>query len=245
MEKAYYNTTKQLVTVAEFMARAGASHKDKHIFPYCPGCGAKLTVYAAHSHESQSDFRHPELPLEVDPRDDCIYAHRQREQDCSLKPSSLDETKRTIVRERFFENENLRMAYGFMFDLCGKGSLKADSFRTCTRRADIRGVWAYHGIQLWVIPYILLTFGDFIKQGQNGEFTFRFVFDKPKRAKAEALWITPEKCSLKKVFADSGNTIAGQNNPLPVSKQQYHEVAQRHVKWIKDELLYALKKELA
>ncbi len=137
----------------------------------------------------------------------------------------------------FLENENLKTAYAFMHTLCGRSSLSAESFKICVHRADRQGIWAYKGIKLWVIPYILLTFVDFIKRGKSGNFAFRFVFIKPSRTTADILWLNPERCSLNKVFADSGTSIKTQNNPLILSEKQYFEIANENSSWIGDELL--------
>jgi hypothetical protein len=91
-----------------------------------------------------------------------------------------------------------------------------------------------------VVPYILLTLGDFTATGRaNNPFEFHFFLDKPTRRAVDALWLTPEQCTLVKRFSNTNQPMGGQNNPCPLSPADLQRVA-GNTAWIGDPLLQAL-----
>ena len=93
---------------------------------------------------------------------------------------------------------------------------------------------------LWVAPYVLLTLENFTATSKaGGEYAFHFVLDKPKGSSASALWLSPERCRLKKVFASNGEAVTAEDNPYPVSLEALRAKA-GDTAWISDTLLARL-----
>jgi hypothetical protein len=235
VEKAYYNTTKSLVTVAEFLEKAGTDYAKAGIYPRCPGCDEILQIYGAHSTNVVSRFDHKNRPAGSDPLDDCGYAHRQDSRFIGLNPTVWNHEQYENVRRDFFSPDNIPTAYCFLLALCGKGNFPVSAFKKCVRRADRKVIWAYSGIPLWIIPYIMLTLMDF----ETTKYKFRFVFQKPAKTHADDLWLRSSDCSLVKVFADSGNHFNSPDNPFPVSKEKYLQKA-GNTAWIRKPFLQNL-----
>lgn len=211
MERACYQRPGgPLVTVEQFLGRAGRDYKARGIHPYCPACQERVAPYGAHSVEVTSRFDHSDRPAGLDPADDCPLANRNDPRFRWLVPADWDFDAGVRLRAAFFEDENLKTAYPFSLHLCGRGNLSADQFKTLVRRADRKNIWCYAGMQLWIIPYILLTLGDFnaISRRTNRPYGFHFVLNKPRRGTVESLWLTPAECQLVKLFS-SNNTPEG------------------------------------
>ena len=227
-----------LVSPEEFMEKAGPRYKKRNIYPYCKACKQVVDPYGVHSTNVDSRFDHKDLRSDEDHLDDCILAKRNPRFK-GLQFNEFDDVHGNTLRSQFFQDEQLRTAYAFMWKLCGKGNFPTEKFNQCILRADRKTIWSYKDIPLWVIPYILLTFENFINESRG--YGFHFVIKKPSKTLADALWLRPERCRLLKVFSDTGRKIcipedAFISNPLPFSGGKLTEIA-GDTAWIKDYVL--------
>jgi hypothetical protein len=136
-----------------------------------------------------------------------------------LAPDGWDDRRGLDMRKRFFEDENLAVAYTFCLAMCRKGNLPTEKFVSMLNRADRKRVWAYAGIPLWSIPYILLTLENFTASAKDGRpYVFHFSFRKPSGSNLSALWERPGICGLVKLFSNTGDPVSSGDNPYPVSE---------------------------
>ncbi len=241
MLKARYNSPNGLyVTPEKFMALAGPDFRARGIFPYCPSCKERVDPYGVHSPNVRSRFDHQNLAEGVDPPDDCLEANRS-DRFRGMHADDWDDERGIALREQFFETENLKQAYGFCLALCRKGNLSAVDFAALIRRADRKNIWAYKDIPLWIIPYVLLTLGNFGLTATT-QYAFHFVLKKSKAKSLSELWAEPEKpFSLCKVFSNSGEEIRTSGNPWPISHQFIAETA-GDTSWMHQKLIDAFGK---
>ncbi|MCX7123865.1 MAG: hypothetical protein NTV32_09460 [Gammaproteobacteria bacterium] len=241
MKYAYYGSPEgPLVTPEAFIIKASVQYKKKGIYPYCPACGKALDLYGVHTPLALSRFDHKNLEKNILPEDDCILANRNSRFK-GLIPDGFDRARGIELREAFFEDENLKIAYAFCWKMCRQGNLPAERFKKLIERADKHNIWAYSNLPLWITPYILLTFGDFMvapKDNKKG-YTFQFIFNKPRATTISSLWLLSEQCSLMKVFVKSGDLVKLSDNPYPLSKEALFEKA-GNIDWIKKPLLNSL-----
>lgn len=241
MEKARYGSVHgPLVTPVEFHTRATARYKERGIFPYCDACQEIVHLYGVHTSNPKivPRFDHPNLSPDADPLDDCILADRNPRLR-GLYPDGYDNRAGEKIRNQFFEPDFLAHAYAFCLNLCRQGNLPADKFRSMLQRADRKRIWAYVGIQVWAIPYILLTLENFSAVSNNAKsYVFHFTFQKPRGTGISALW-TEQQCQVNKVFSSNGEPFQAKDNPYPVSKTAFLAKA-GDVSWINPKLLRAL-----
>lgn len=244
MERARYGSIRgPLVTPVEFHTRAGVNYKQEGIFPYCDGCGEIVHLYGVHtpSLETIPRFDHQDLLPDADPLDDCILANRNSRFH-GLQPDGYDDARGLKIRAQFFEPSFLAKAYVFCLNLCRKGNLSAAQFRSMLRRADRKRVWAYVDIQVWAIPYILLTLENFSANSKNGrEYGFHFVFQKPRGSSTgiAALWMSRQDCRISKVFSNNGKPVQVDDNPYSVSEIAFVERSS-DTAWITQDFLRLL-----
>ena len=242
MEKARYGSINgPLVSPTEFHTRATPQYKLRGVFPYCDSCHELVHLYGVHTPNPATipRFDHQDLPPDADPLDDCILANRNA-RFRGLEPDGYDDARGQVIRSQFFDAEFLARAYVFCLALCRKGNLSAAKFRSMLRRADRKRIWAYVDIQVWSIPYILLTLENFSAKTKDGrEYAFHFTFQKPRGSKASALWARQQECRLLKVFSSSGDAIQAQDNPFPVSEQAFLDISENFA-WITSDFLRAL-----
>lgn len=221
-----------LVTPEDFIKRAGPNYKRDGIFPYCEACGEKVDLYGVHNPNATSRFDHMNLSSNADPLDDCILANRS-ERFRGLQPTSLNEEYGKILRQKFFENENLKKVYIFMWLLCGKGNLPVIKVVNCIKRADAKGIWRYADLPLWVIPFVLLSLDNF--KFKNSGSSFHFVINKRKSTNINEIW-EDQTATLDKIFSDSGKLVnfTGKiKNPFPIKQKEY-EILISSINWDND-----------
>lgn len=234
MKKARIGIDGPYVTPSEFLARVGHDYKSKGIFPCCPACKEPLFMRGVHKPDGEEIFYHKELVPDADPADDCILAFRKDSRFAGLHPSGFDDNRGKELRQKFFDLENMRLTYAFMHTMCGPKKLPMHCFVQCIARADNKNIWAYKGIPLWIIPYILLTFYSFPHGIESAPFYF--YFDKSKAKDASELWLYSHKCKLVKAFSDSGKRFKSADNPFPISQNQIKEKVGSFA-WVKDEFI--------
>lgn len=244
MERAKYGPDGHMVTVSEFIRLATPSYKERNILPYCPACRSSLEVYGAHSLNVTPHFNHPKINEYVDSLDICILSSRCDQRFAHMKPRSWDEVRGNDIRERFFRDDNLKAAYAFCWTMCGRGALPMSTWAEIIRRADKRSIWSYSGIELWSIPFILLTLCNFMRQTQSGIYGFHFFIQRDGMDYIQNIWESPGESRIVKVFSDSGKVISnpegGPPNPTPVSDRGMR-VDLNNFTWIDDKLLRKLR----
>lgn len=240
---AIHLPTGEMVTPEGFIAREGADYRQRGAWPQCPACGAGLFVHGVHSPNVTSRFRHAEgsvCPLSASP--DPRFAH--------LVPEAWDPAAGERLLEELCEEDNLKHAYLVCRWLCG-GHLPSKEFVGLCKKAVRLGLFRYKGLPLWVVPWLLVTLDDFTrdmrspagrhvsKDGRDKrQYQFRFILQKPDQAGIETAWISPSRCSLEKVFADSGKRM--RNGIIPLRKE-IKEVDQESTAWIGRALLARLR----
>lgn len=242
MDQACYGRPNgPLATPTQFVQRATPQYKAKGIFPYCKACQEVVHVYGVHSPNPNTTprFDHADRAPDADELDDCVLANRSARQR-GMEPPGWDDEHAEGLRACFYEEDNLREAYGFCLAMCRKGNLPAETFKSMLRRADKKRIWAYADIPVWAIPYVLLTLENFVgKKKDGGTYDFHFVFDKPRRTNASALWERSSECQLVKVFSKSGDPVKADDNPFPVSADAL-VVKAGDVSWIRSDFLRLL-----
>ena len=146
MKKACYgHSDGPEVTPEEFIKRATPLYKEKGIFPYCKACDQIVHVYGVHNPNPKTTkrFDHSNADPAINPLDDCILADRKGNRFKGLEPDNWDGIRGKQLRKEFFEDSNLRTAYGFCLNMCRKGNLKALNFNAMISRADKKKIWAY------------------------------------------------------------------------------------------------------
>ncbi|MDO9268865.1 MAG: hypothetical protein Q7T96_07115 [Methylobacter sp.] len=240
MEKARYGSTHgPLVDPVAFHIRATPRYKQLGIFPYCDACHEIVHLYGVHTPNPNITprFDHANLVPDADPLDDCILANRNSHYH-GLAPDGWDDYHGNIMREKFFEEDNLARAYAFCLNLCRHGNLPKDKFLSMLNRADRKRVWSYIGIPLWSIPYILLTLENFTDNKKG--FGFHFSFIKPRGSNITALWQNPEECKIVKFFSSNSTIVQTSDNPYPVSEKAILDKA-GDTSWIGQGFLQSIK----
>lgn len=219
MERACYGKGGELVTPQEFIRRASPRYKERGIFPYCEACGQKVELYGVHNPEGPSRFDHPNLPDGVDPLDDCVLAKRNNRFK-GMQPTGFDENHGKELRDTFFQDEFIKRTYCFMWRMCGIGNFPFKKFEEILHRADAKRIWAYSKIELWSIPYILLTLANFI---HKNKYEFHFYIDKNKSSSINEIWENEGRTHIYKVLSISGIKFDyGQiENPVEISRDTF------------------------
>jgi hypothetical protein len=243
MDKARYGSVHgSLVTPSEFIRLAGPNYKERGIFPYCDECQEIVHLYGVHTPNPNvtARFDHANFPPDADPLDDCILANRT-ERYRGLAPDGWDDQRGLDMRRKFFEDENLAVAYAFCLAMCRAGNLPSGKFKSMLNRADKKRVWAFVGIPLWSIPYILLILENFTATTKGGmPYMFHFSFKKPSGG-ISSLWDRSGKASkIIKYFSNTGDPVNVADNPFPVSEDALLSKA-GDVSWITPNFLQQLK----
>lgn len=209
----------KLVSPEEFLRLAGNDYKSKQIFPYCPECDEKLVISNASNVGNKTFYRHyPNNAMDENGIESCSLREKKSNRQ-GWYCSSFDFQQSDRIKQAFLTKENLIKAYAFCWTLCGKGNLKFDTFSQMLKLAYAKKIWAYSGIKLWHIPYILLTLKNF---KHRSSFEFHFVLHKQGDSNKEISTLFNGTSEIQKVFTDSGK-LMGQspNNPLPISLETY------------------------
>jgi hypothetical protein len=236
MEYALYNGTNRRVTADEFHQLAGPEFRERGILPYCEQCGEAVAPWGVHNPELTSRFDHPDFP-DADPYDDCPSANRHRTRFVGIRPRQFDAEAGAALRARFFEAENIRLAYQFMHKTAGgPGHLPMELFGRIIQRADRRRIWDYSGLPLWCVPFVLMTIAQF----QGAEVAFHFGFVKP-RGPAEVLWEHHRTSQLVRYFSDTGRETRAAR--LQVTEEAFlMQASPQGVIWVKDGLVRQLQR---
>ncbi|AVH43662.1 hypothetical protein ACQZ40_23995 [Agrobacterium sp. 16-172Ci] len=230
MEYALYNGTDRRVTADEFHQLAGPNFREQGILPYCEQCQEAVDPHGVHNPGIPSCFHHPNFPIGADPYDDCPAARRQARRFVGVTPRGFDEAHGQALRDQFFAEPNIRLAYQFMHRVAGgPGQLPVELFGRIIERADRRRIWAYSDLPLWCVPFILMTLAQF----EAPNFSFHFGFVKP-RGPAEMIWEHERTSELVKYFSDSGRETRAPR--LMVTEETFIHQAEGTGVWVADAL---------
>lgn len=205
----------------------------------CPCCGEPVIIAAIPSVRRHPYYRHKD----TDDGFDCPLLEKNEDRFKHLNPQNLNECQAAFFREQFYKDENIKRSFNFMGEICGATIFRKTNFNNCMKIADGKNIWAYSGIQLWVIPYILLTLERYTATSRIGKpYSFHFHFEKPKRSPLDDIWLTPAKCKLAKVYYGTGTlAYSTHENPLPLSEAKYLEKS-KNIGWIDSITLADIKK---
>lgn len=220
----------------------------------CPACGENLFISAANSMVKTASFNHYVHPDE-DSRCSLSYQYHPTYSWLKNVPQELSTERAALLKHEFFQAENLRRAFTFLTSLTGKGAVTSPVFSLLLRKADEFGIWRYSGLPVWAVPYILLTFIDFVvRPTAKPVFVLRFIVEKPPRSKLTTTWLQPGQCKLAKYFVNKGkaNKLFGaagagkaplvpvrNPNPLTFSEEEFKRIT-ADTSWIGDGLNHLL-----
>ena len=217
MEKACYRG--RIVRPSEFEILAGKESRASKDFPVCCICKNQVHPYGTHGTSTPERFDHKDgvatcpLSATADPR----YA--------SLRPRSVNPHQSQQVKSEYLSGHS-KHAKLFCKHLAGAAFSQA-TYNKMLDEADKLAIWSYSGLEMWVVPYVLLTLVDFDVPPSDARdgYRFAFVFDKPSKGTIDDLWLRASDCRFKKVFAPSGKLMTyPAGNPYPVSEAFFNSV---------------------
>lgn len=227
MGRALHPVTKLPITPKQFIAEFGPNYQERGIYPTCIYCGSNVFTYGVHSVNVTSRFMHFE-------GDSCIEDNSGYN---NFDDYDFDQFNR--IKSEFCEATNLKKAYAFCLKCCGVGNLTTDKFLSLCTKANKKNIWAYKNIQVWMIPYILLTLDDFEAKTHNGPtptYMFRFVLDKTIKDMITNFFHDDKlSCKIQKIFADSRKLI----KEFELLKSDFDDI---EITWINDSTLKKLGK---
>lgn len=210
----------------------------------CPVCGDEVFLSAAASVVKTASFNH--LPrIDGEARCPLSYPYQPSYSWLQNVEKEVVQLRADRLKSQFYEPENLKRAFTFLTALTGKGAINSSVFALLLRKADQFDVWMYAGLPVWAVPYILLTFSDFVVlRPSKPAYVIRFIIDKPTRSKLNTTWLHPSQCSLAKYFVNDGKATklfgVGKGsslhsassapkfqpipNPLPFSEQEFRRL---------------------
>lgn len=210
----------------EFIKRAGNNYKLNNIYPYCPECDEKLIIVNVSSTLNNTFYKHYDLANDIDSESIEVCSLRSKKSNRQgWYCSSFDFSRGAIIRDKFLEKDNLLKAYCFCWSLCGKGNLSLKQFHKMIKLANKKKIWSYVGVELWMIPYMLLTLCDF--QHHKG-FAFHFILHKNQNNHLNIAEIFSSSSQIQKVFSNSQRLMGkSPNNPLDITESNYLQVVDR------------------
>ena len=219
MNKAITNKDSQtLITVEEFYRLYSREYEQGLIYPVCPNCGRKLILYGIHSLEVKARFNHPEHS------ENCELSDTKK----AAQIPDYDFQNRKILDE-LKNQENRKKIYAVCKDIINN-KFKFSEFYELEKIAKNRNIYYYKNLEIWMIPYILLTLKNFdiMKKNGDGLYTVQFVLKNSLRATIGNKHL---KFELNKIFSDS-------KKPAPpysysISKEQFEDI---DISWIKYDL---------
>lgn len=178
IREALHPETNDLISVDAYLIDLGRKPVKATAEPpraRCPICRQQLAVVASNSPESVGHFAH--LPRSSY----CPTKDTSRSPYLDLRPTNPDPARARAIRELFSQDwQNYFAFLDYMVKFC-----------SLVRLADDKQIWAYRGLELSDVPYVMLTLADFApatSERQQRRYWFRFWFDTSVRT-FEDLWI--------------------------------------------------------
>lgn len=219
MRFASFGRNGPLIEFEDYIAQMGGNPTNRRTLPFCPLCRRELHTYGAHSVRVAGRFDHP------DNSQNCPWSSTADPRYRRLRPAIVDLSQAPFLRQQCLSNSNLAAIYQVCLELCGRGNLPMPTFRGLLQEADQRNIWAYGGMPVWTVPYILLTLEDLVGvRRDGGQYSFRFVLRK-RSGHVDDLWMTTDQCRLEKVFAN-GTRMNMNGNPFEISAAAYATLSQ-------------------
>lgn len=197
MIEAITNKNYQNIDPETFSKKYQADYDNGLIYPVCPNCERRLYLCAIHSIKRKAYFKHPKES------GDCEFLGIKKAKNFP----SYDFNNNKIIEE--LENqENIKRIYAICLELIGKRSkFKHKEMRELIDIAKRKNIFYYKGLEIWMIPYILLTLKDFSiwQKDRKKTYQIRFVM---KNILIKILTKQNIKNKIQKVFSDSGKIIS-------------------------------------
>lgn len=220
MIRALNPINRKYVTVTEFLAEIGPNYKKKGVIPECPCNGCELYIHGAHSPKSPARFSH--MPNQ---NEDCRC---RKGYDGPLGVPGYDSL---LLKDKFCKEENLKKIYKICLDACGARKFPASKYIELVKKANQINIWGYVGLEIWMLPYILLTLDDFRAKDKNGkEYEYRFILLEDSNLD---LLAHINDIKISKIFADSQKEI----KQFSINKEKYDET---DTSWMPENLIQSL-----
>lgn len=220
MLQALHPFEKKDITPKKFISEFGVDYQEKDIFPKCLHCGEKVYVYGVSSTQVVSRFKH------------------FNGMSCQIhitggfggKHPGFDFGAAERIKKEFCQQEIITKVYALCLNMVGKGNFSADTFIELWKKADQKHIWSYVGLEVWMIPYILLTLSDITLKTRDKQNTYdiRFVLDKNSDLRSHTT-----TCNIEKLFVDSQKVIKS----FPVNEDDFYNT---NADWISGYLLTKL-----
>lgn len=163
MLEAITNRHKEMMTPEEFSKKYKSEYQKEWVYPVCPNCERNLHLYGIQSPATKAAFHHP------DGSDDCELSNPQKAKNFP----SYDFSNDNIIKE-FQAQENQRRSFSLCKNLLLNNiKFKYKDFYELIKISKKKNIFYYKGLEVWMIPYILLTLKDF--KNEEKDFFVRFV----------------------------------------------------------------------
>jgi len=129
------------------------------------------------------------------------------------------------IKKEFCKSETICKSYSLCLNMAGKGNLSTKTFFELYKKADKKNIWSYVGVEIWMIPYMLLTLKDLTLIGKNKKpFNIRFVLDKNLDVLSKE-----RNCNIEKIYTNSQKKIAS----FEVNQNQFNNT---NISWFPESL---------
>ncbi len=196
---------RRLMTPDDFVGRHLDWRADGTPRPLCPVCEEPVTPNAVNSPNMQNSFHHRD-------RSECPKSKHGRGRFPHIDPEEFDlsQEKRLLFELRGAGSGE--RVYRLCHDIAGH--LAGEEFEAMLRVADKLHIWRYKGMTLDLAGFVLPTLIDMKRKSKNEtEYTLRIVVRKPR---GYGFFFAPERCTLEKIFADSGHPMQSAKARIPV-----------------------------
>lgn len=199
------------------------------------GCGVQVHPYGSRATHGPKRSDHPDLPVQQDVLDDCLLARRDP-RFTIFDHAELHAAAGARLRERFFDEANVKVAYNLCLQACGPASFSTADFRGLVDRADRKKVWSLAGANLLAMRFVILSLENFHPRfGAD----FHFVLSRGRARRAVARWSGVRSAVLRKVRSDDGACHGGRFEQVEVGEDELRSIA-GDVTWMRIQTARAL-----
>lgn len=194
MLKALHPFKRKDISPKEFISEFGVEYQEKNIFPRCLFCNEQVFIYGISSTLVTSRFKH--------------FSGKSCQINISggfggVHPGFYFPNVEKI-KEEFCKKETITKVYTLCLNMVGKGNFPVEVFAELCKKADQKHIWGYVGLEIWMLPYILLTLKDITLRSKDNQNTYdiRFVLDKNSNFKSNTTI-----CNIEKIYVNSQKLI--------------------------------------